>query len=146
MARIVTVYRDSRGEFTPVEMGAIRWLKISEALARRGHSVDMAMSETLSPELEHKIAASGLPLRRVPLRDVRWEEYDVVKTLFDLGFQTLERYGGASHPFIISKLGSVVDAHDREGIYFYGAYREELFATQERIDAGCEGFRSRGDH
>ncbi|MEO8576281.1 MAG: hypothetical protein ABI556_06270, partial [Gemmatimonadales bacterium] len=135
MAKIVTVYRDTRGIFQPVEMGAIRWLKISEALARRGHTVDMAMSETFSPEMERSTAAGGLPLRRVPLRDVRWSDYDVVKTLFDLGFQTLEEYRGSGHPFIISKLGSVVDAHDREGIYFYGAYREELYATQERINA-----------
>ncbi len=135
MAKIVTVYRDSRGIFQPVEMGAIRWLKISEALARRGHSVDMAMTETFSPEVERAIVASGLLLRRVPLREVRWSDYDVVKTLFDLGFQTLEEYDGAGHRFIISKLGSVVDACDREGIYFYGAYREELYATQERINA-----------
>lgn len=135
MAKIVTVYRDSRGIFHPVEMGAIRWLKISEALARRGHSVDMAMTETFSPDMERAIAAKGLPLRRVPLREARWSDYDVVKTLFDLGFQTLEEHGGSGHPFIISKLGSVVDAYDREGIYFYGAYREELYATQERINA-----------
>jgi glycosyltransferase involved in cell wall biosynthesis len=132
VARIVTVYRDQRGIFEPVEMGAIRWLRISEALARRGHSVDMAMHETFPQSVG---ASRGLKLRAVPLRDVRWDDYDVVKTLFDLGFQTLERYGGAGHPFIISKLGSVVDARDREGIYFYGAYREELYATQERINA-----------
>ena len=135
MAKIVTVYRDTRGIFQPVEMGAIRWLKISEALARRGHSVDMAMTETFTPEMDRAIAASGLQLRRLPLREVCWSDYDVVKTFFDLGFQTLESYGGGGHPFIISKLGSVVDAHDREGIYFYGAYREELYATQERINA-----------
>ena len=134
MARIVTVYRDTRGVFQPVEMGAIRWLRISEALARLGHTVDMAMTETFPPELEQSITDRGLKLRRVALRDVRWEEYDVVKTLFDLGFQTLERYGGAAHPFIISKLGSVVDSYDRDGIYFYGAYREVLFAIQERIN------------
>jgi glycosyltransferase involved in cell wall biosynthesis len=135
VAKIVTVYRDSRGIFEPVEMGAIRWLKISEALARRGHSVDMAMNETFSSAMEQAIAARGLPLRFIGLRGVRWAEYDVVKTLFHLGFQTLEKYGGASHPFIISKLGSVVDARDREGIYFYGAYREELYAAQQRINA-----------
>jgi len=134
MARIVTVYRDSRGVFQPVEMGVIRWLKISEALARRGHSVDIATNETFSPAMERAVAEHGLRLRCVPLRDVCWSDYDVVKTLFDLGFQTLEKYGGAGHPFIISKLGSVVDAHDREGIYFYGAYREELYGVQERIN------------
>jgi hypothetical protein len=135
MARIVTVYRDTRGVFNPVEMGAIRWLKISEALARLGHSVDMAMTETFSAGHERAIGERGLRLRAVPLREVRWEDYDVVKTLFDLGYQTLEKYGGTSHPFIISKLGSVVDSYDRDGIYFYGAYRDELYATQERINA-----------
>ena len=135
MAKIVTVYRDSRGILQPVEMGAIRWLKISEALARRGHSVDIATNETFPVAMERAAARNGLQLRRVALRDVRWSEYDVVKTLFDLGFQTLEAYGGAGHPFIISKLGSVVDARDREGIYFYGAYREQLYAIQERINA-----------
>jgi glycosyltransferase involved in cell wall biosynthesis len=133
MARIVTVYRDSRGIFQPVEMGAIRWLKISEALARRGHLVDIATNETFPPDMERAAAEHGLRLRCVPLRDVRWSDYDVVKTLFDLGFETLEKYGGARHPFIISKLGSVVDSRDREGIYFYGAYREQLYAIQERI-------------
>jgi glycosyltransferase involved in cell wall biosynthesis len=116
-------------------MGAIRWLKISEALARRGHTVDIATNETLPIAMEKAAAADGLQLRRVALRDVRWSDYDVVKTLFDLGFQTLEAYGGAGHPFIISKLGSVVDARDREGIYFYGAYREQLYAIQERINS-----------
>ena len=129
------VYRDSPGVFQPVEMGVIRWLKISEALARRGHSVDIATNGTFSPAMERAAAESGLKLRCVPLRDVCWSDYDVVKTLFDLGFQTLEKYGGAGHPFIISKLGSVVDARDREGIYFYGVYREELYAVQERINA-----------
>ena len=119
----------------PVEMGVIRWLKISEALARRGHTVDIATNETLPVAMQKDAAAEGLQLRRVTLRDVRWSDYDVVKTLFDLGFQTLEKYGGDSHPFIISKLGSVVDARDREGIYFYGEYREQLFAIQERINA-----------
>jgi len=135
MARIVTVYRDSRGIFQPVEMGAIRWLKISEALARCGHSVDIATNETFPPDMEQAAAANGLRLRCVPLRDVRWSEYDVVKTLFNLGFETLEAYGGVGHPFVISKLGSVVDVRDREGIYFYGAYREQLYAIQERINA-----------
>lgn len=135
MARIVTVYRNLRGVFEPMEMGMIRWLKISEALARRGHSVDIATNQTFSPAMERVIAESGLHLRCVPLRDVRWSEYDVVKTLFNLGFETLEAYGGVGHPFVISKLGSVVDARDREGIHFYGANREGMYAVQERINA-----------
>ena len=116
-------------------MGIIRWLKISEALARRGHAVDIATNGTLPPTMERAAAENGLRLRCVPLGDVCWSDYDVVKTLFHLGFQTLEKYGGDGHPFIISKLGSVVDSHDREGIYFYGAYREELYGVQERINA-----------
>ena len=115
-------------------MGVIRWLKISEALARRGHSVDIATNGTFSPPIERAAAENGLRLRCVPLRDVCWSDYDVVKTFFDLGFRTLEKYGGVGHPFTISKLGSVVDARDREGIYFYGERREEMFATQERIN------------
>ena len=134
MARIVTVYRDSREVLQPVEMGVIRWLRISEALARRGHSVDIATNGTFSPSIERAAAENGLKLRCVPLSEACWPDYDVVKTLFDLGFRTLEKYGGDSHPFIISKLGSVVDSRDREGIYFYGARREEMYATQERIN------------
>jgi len=131
LARIVTVYGDARDEFRPVEMGYIRWLKISEALARKGHSVDMATAEPLANGGGPVVM--GKNLRRVPLAGVRWSDYDVVKTLFDWGFQTLEAHGGADHPFLVSKLGSVVDATDREGIYFHGAYRDALFQTQRRI-------------
>lgn len=132
MARVVTVYTDNRGEFRPVEMGYIRWLKISEALARRGHHVDIATNETFPPPMEAALA--GTTLRRVPLNNIAWSDYDAVKTLFNLGFETLERFGGTSHPFIISKLGSVVDARDREGILFYGAYREQLYVLQEKMN------------
>src|SRR5438552_1265621 len=73
-------------------------------------------------------------LRRVPLSKVRWNDYDVVKTLFHIGFNTLESYGGDEHPFIISKLGSVVASEDMEGIYFYGPVRKSLYCTQEKIN------------
>jgi glycosyltransferase involved in cell wall biosynthesis len=144
MARIVTVYNDARGAFRPVDMAYIRWLRISEALARCGHSGDLATNELLAPEPARSPFPTGPPaaereagsrLRRVPLSSVRWPEYDAVKTLFNLGFQTLEAHGGAGHPFIISKLGSVVDVKDRDGIYFYGDYRRRLYAVQERINA-----------
>jgi hypothetical protein len=72
-------------------------------------------------------------LRRVPLSRVSWHDYDVVKSLFHQGFETLERFGGAAHPFIIAKLGSVVGARDLPGIYFYGRQREKMFETQRRI-------------
>jgi glycosyltransferase involved in cell wall biosynthesis len=69
----------------------------------------------------------------VPLARVRWSDYDVVKTLFHIGFETLERFGGTGHPFIVSKLGSVVAPEDRPGIYFYGERRARLAAVQERL-------------
>jgi len=132
MARIATVYRRDRLEFRPVDMSYIRWLKISEALARRGHEVDIVTNE---PRWEHdsKPIVMAQNLRRVPLARVNWNRYDVVKTLFHRGFETLEEYRGTCHPFIISKLGSVVGPTDLPGIYFYGAEREQLYATQERL-------------
>jgi hypothetical protein len=118
-------------------MSYIRWLKISQALAERGHQVDIATNEkAYSPLWRPK--RSSIPmrenLRRVPLGGLRWSNYDVVKTLFDWGFETLEEYGGTNHSFIISKLGSVVGPTDMEGIYFYGEVRKQLYSTQERIN------------
>lgn len=142
MARIVTVYEDSRRSFVATDMSYVRWLKISEALAALGHQVDIATRE---PGLlggwggarigRWRAVRMAPRLRRLPLARVRWERYDVVKTLFHTGFETLERHGGADHPFIISKLGSVVDREDRDGVYFYGERRRRLFAVQERIAA-----------
>ena len=74
-------------------------------------------------------------LRRIPLPSVDWSSYDVVKAVFHRGFQTVEDYGGVDHPFIITKLGSVVGAEDIPGIYFYGEQRERLFALQKKISA-----------
>jgi len=85
-------------------MADIRWLKISQALARAGHQVDMAMHGDCAP-------LPPLPnLRSVELSRAKWNEYDAVKTVFHGGFELLEEYGGAQHPFIISKLGSVAGA------------------------------------
>ena len=111
-------------------MSYVRWLKVAEALANIGHQVDIATNEPIP--LDSPIHM-GPNLKRIALRNVRWSEYDVVKTVFHRGFETLEDYGGSGHPFIISKLGSVVAPEDREGIYFYGKLRKELYATQERI-------------
>jgi glycosyltransferase involved in cell wall biosynthesis len=136
MARIVTVYNDWRRPFDLVEMGYIRWLKISEALARRGHQVDIATNEPQWHGLpwrrprEIPIAPN---LRRIPLASVRWHDYDLVKTLFHDGMRVLERFRGTNHPLVISKLGSVVGPRDMEGVPFYGRRRAELFAVQERI-------------
>ncbi len=133
MARIVTVYNTERDAATrPRDMAHIRWIKISEALARLGHSVDMASAE-FTFRLSRRPVEMGPNLRRVPLSRVQWGAYDVVKTLFHQGFETLARNGGAAHPFIIAKLGSVVGPEDREGIYFYGRQRRQMFATQQAI-------------
>lgn len=134
MAKIVSVYNAWRRRFDPTDMSYIRWLKISEALARRGHQVDIATNE---PRwwARRKPVPMTENLKRVPLASVRWNDYDVVKTLFHIGFDTLEAYGGGKHPFIICKLGSVVAPGDREGIYFYGKARAKLYAVQEKINS-----------
>jgi hypothetical protein len=137
MAKIVTVYNNSRAEFSPAEMGVIRWFKISEAPARLGHQVDMAANEeSLNKKWWQRISPvrMGANLRRIPLSSIDWKDYDVVKTFYHVGFDTLERFGGADHPFIISHLGSVVGPEDMAGIYFYGKVREGLWATQERVN------------
>jgi hypothetical protein len=132
MARIVTVYNAERNAISnPRDMGHIRWLRISHALARLGHSVDMASGE-LSLRVRGPVRMAT-NLRRIPLSRVAWTGYDVVKTLFHQGFETLRDHGGASHPFVIAKLGSVVGPTDREGIYFYGRQREQLFEVQRQI-------------
>lgn len=113
-------------------MGRIRWLKMSEALARQGHSVDMATNEARWDDDPTPVVMAPR-LRRVPLGTAHWSRYDAVKTLFHQGFETLEHYGGSAHPFLIAKLGSVVGAEDLPGIYFYGEVRRQLYATQCRI-------------
>jgi len=134
MARIVTVYSTERRATELTDMSNIRWLKISEALARLGHRVDMATAEH-KWRLRKPVIEVRPGLRRVPISQVDWREYDVVKTLFHRGFETLERHGGAGHPFVIAKLGSVVGPRDMDGIYFLGRQRERMFRTQGRIDA-----------
>src|SRR5687767_5907895 len=126
MARIVTVYNTWDKKFTLVDMSNIRWLKISEALSRLGHQVDIATAEDRSWWRKRIPISMGPNLRRVALSSVRWNDYDVVKTVFHTGFETLESFGGANHPFIISKLGSVVGPRDLNGVYFYGDIRKQL--------------------
>jgi hypothetical protein len=124
--RIATVYSKKCLPFT--NMATIRWLKISEALADLGFQVDMIFNTG------HGIVRKGPNLRLVPYAQTNWEEYDVIKTLFNTGFENLLRFGGGDHPFIISKLGSVVGHDDNtEGVYFSGKIREELFEIQKMI-------------
>jgi hypothetical protein len=129
VSRIVTVYSAERLNPRMTEMAFIRWHRMSAALARRGHTVDLASDDIRSlfgPRM-------GDGFRIVPLRKVRWDDYDVVKTLFHTGFELLERRGGGAHPFIIAKLGSVVGPRDMDGVFFYGSARERMYRVQERI-------------
>jgi glycosyltransferase involved in cell wall biosynthesis len=133
MAKIVTVYEIKRRGFELVEMSYIRYLKISEALARYGHQVDMATSE-LRFWLKKSPILMGENLRRVPLPKIRWRDYDVVITSHHRGFDTLETYGGEHHPFIISEVCSTIGPTDMDGIHFYGKKRKQLFSTQKKIN------------
>jgi glycosyltransferase involved in cell wall biosynthesis len=140
--RIITVYeRHPRAsdvehrDLRLISMSYIRWFKISESLASLGYEVDMAIPDEARHWMEPNGNGNGNDghVRRVPLSAVDWSRYDVVKTVFHRGFETLEQWGGADHPFIISKLGSVVGPRDMDGIYFYGETRKSLYETQRRI-------------
>ncbi len=134
MARIATVYYPAPTRFVPRDMSFIRWLKISEALARLGHEVDVVVDEPLRFGwwLRRPERMAGT-LRRVPLRGIDFSTYDVVKTLFHTGYETFARHGGDQHPFVICKLGSVVGPRDMEGVYFYGDHRAWRFSVQQRM-------------
>jgi hypothetical protein len=72
----------------------------------------------------------------VPPAAFDWRRYDIIKTLFHRGFQTLAQFGGDAHPFIVSKLGSVVGSDDGvEGVHFVGDERRGLYEVQQRIAA-----------
>ncbi len=124
--RIATVYRNQEFQtYEAHDMSLVRWLRISEGLAQAGYSVDMIVNT--SNGLVHRSPR----LRFVPFTDVNWDHYHAIKTLFHRGFRTLREAGGHIHPFIISKLGSVVGSDDNvEGVYFFAQEREELFDIQ----------------
>lgn len=137
MKRIVLVYNtERRGVRRPVDMARIQLVESAHALARRGWAVDMASAEW-SLLFRRRTMATAPGVRRVSLARVRWDEYDVVETNFHQGWDTLEAFGGTSHPFIVAKLGSVVGDHDMPGIYFYGAGRERMLRTQRAIHQGA---------
>ena len=126
--RIACVYQRARmSEFVVATMAGIRFVRMAEALARRGHEVDIVTNRLpeARPVAPH--------LREIPFKLARWENYHVVKTFFHRGFETLLEAGGGDHPFIISKLGSVVGREQTPGVHFYGAVREQLYATQIEI-------------
>jgi len=108
-------------------MAGIRFFRMAEALARRGHEVDIVLNRHQGPQ---KLATR---LREIPFKLARWEHYHVVKTFFHRGFDSLVAEGGGDHPFIISKLGSVVGREQTKGVHFHGSVREQLYATQTAI-------------
>jgi len=128
--RIATVYRrDLFESFIPYDMATTRWLRISENLAALGFKVDMIVN-TRSGLLQRTPN-----LRFIPYSKVEWDRYDIIKTLFHKGFDSLCREGKDDHPFIISKLGSVVGNNDGvEGVHFFNQQRQELFETQKEIN------------
>jgi len=134
MAKIITVYTSRHHKL--INMSYIRWYKISEALAQQGHQVDIATNEYLIWRWWRKKSPTpmGKNLRSVPLSKVKWSDYDVIKTLYGEGFDNLERYGGVDHPFIISRLGTVVAPQDMDGVYFYGKKRERSYLRQKKIN------------
>ena len=127
--RVAIVFRDQPLHTIKAhDMSTIRWLCISRALSHAGFSVDVIVNS------ENGVCRKGPNLRYVPKSRVDWNRYDVVKTLFHTGFDALTAYGGDSHPFIISKLGSVVGSRDGiDGVHFYGREREGFFETQRAI-------------
>lgn len=126
-ARIACVAWHPRTPQPLVAMDGLRLYRMAEALARRGHAVDIVMATRAS-------AVTRAPrLREVPLHGVCWDDYDVVKTVFHRGFDILLAAGGGAHRCIVSKLGSVVGRAATPGVHFHGAVREQLYATQEEI-------------
>lgn len=127
--KIATVYISRPiKKFEAITMDTVRWLKISEALARKGYQVDMVTSEE-----GEKIINMGSNLRRIPYSAVNWSDYDVVKTLFPEGFCSLEKAGGSNHPFIISKT-TVVGRKKEPGVHFGTWTRWRLFQILKRIN------------
>jgi glycosyltransferase involved in cell wall biosynthesis len=126
--RVACVYIDYHcPDFRISSMSGLRFFRMAEALARRGYEVDIVLNRCTSTQQR------GTRLREVPFRSVRWDDYDVVKTFFHRGFESLMATGGGDHPFIVSKLGSVVGSEQTSGVHFYGHVREKLFRTQQEI-------------
>ena len=127
--RIAVVYpRGPVSHSTIHAMDTLRWLRMAEGLADRGFHVDLIVDGP------GDLAGSRPTLGVVPWANVEWSRYDVVKTLFHEGFRRFMEAGGAGHPFVISKLGSVVGpADDVAGVHFSGEERRELWEIQRAI-------------
>ncbi len=127
--KIATVYkRDYFDRLEPYGMNLVRWARVSEGLAGLGYQVDVVVKGSGG------VHEAWPNLRYVPYSKVNWDEYDVIKTLFHAGFESIVEEGADKHPFIISKLGSVVgEKDDTEGVHFFGPEREKLYRIQRQI-------------
>lgn len=109
-------------------MDTIRWCRVAEGLADCGFTVDLIADGPAD------LVGARPTLRVVPWAQVNWSRYDVVKTLFHTGFRRFVEAGGAGHPFVISKLGSVVGpTDDVPGVHFSGEERRTLWQLQQEI-------------
>lgn|GEM_PF-1150756 len=123
--RIAFVYRREYDPYPLIAaMNHLRFFRMAEALARRGYEVDIIINR------RREITALGTRLREVPFSLVRWNDYAVIKTVFHEGMRSLIAEGGGDHPFIISKLGSVIASFEQSGVYFFGDVRRNLFDLQ----------------
>jgi hypothetical protein len=91
-----------------------------------GHEVDLPIDGPQVVELSPGV-------RRVPVATLDWPSYDLVKAEFHRGFDRVARHGGADHPFLLVKFGSVVGPPETPGVYFFGDALAELAASQRAI-------------
>jgi glycosyltransferase involved in cell wall biosynthesis len=127
--RIAVVYPGGTVSRSAIHaMDTVRWLRVAEGLADCGFAVDLVADGPAD------LAGSRPTLGVVPWAQVDWSRYDVVKTLLHGGFRRFADAGGAGHPFVISKLGSVVGPTDGvPGVHFFGEERRELWQIQQAI-------------
>ena len=127
--RVAVVYpKGPVSRATVHAMDRLLWLRVAEGLADVGFTVDLIADG--SGDL-----VSGRPtMKTVPWAKVDWSRYDAVKTVFNAGFERLLKAGGASHPFVICKLGSVVGpTDDVPGVHFFGDERRRRWDAQQAI-------------
>ncbi len=125
-ARVVMMHKLRRDLMAMTAMCCIRTVRMAEALARMGHRVDIALEGT-------DVVERSPGVRHVPLTGLDWGAYDLVKAEFHAGFDRVARHGGADHPFLVVKFGSLVGPPGTPGVYFFGETWEALAATQRAI-------------
>ncbi len=130
--RIASLMRRPLPRHETFLMSGVRWLRMSESLAGLGYQVDLVTDETDNLDIRSPL------IRCTPYSEVNWRDYDVIKTEFHLGFETLLNSNGADHPFIVAKLGSVVGSSDGDdGVHFFGDARQHLYEVQSEISRRC---------